>query len=427
MNQHVLNFLLNLEEDKLSVPSKDSVEQLIIFYDKNINVENKEEWFTKGLVSLSYFLLNEHWTRYEQRDRVTHLIDNYLDRDHDLVHSFISALKPMLIKSTGINNDNLTPSGRRKIESSRPGLQPRLGFEQTFGESRWKEWRTNGGLRSIGLFYIILRHLGKQEISANLPWISPGILNIIDDTTLGPENVRVYGIMLLCTLLESVLNKRDTYNFNFKDTGLQKVYEPILTNLLYNLPPSSTPEETLRTWKVTYPALQLILRVEASDNDQDFRDRLGHMFSENILQLTIPRIGLDYPGLSLWILGYCQDVVLMLGKETTLYLQRVIYVLGEFYFRNAFMTLQMPILHKCLDLLILLCDQCIPESIVNQRYDILACILLCYEKCYNEGSLTADVLDKCKVLLAKLESFGCDFKEESKKLKERKSLTNLFA
>lgn len=421
----MLDFLATLESDRLAVPSVKSIDELVEFYDNDSCMEDKE-WFVDGLIGLSYFCFNEPWETTDQKDRLNALLDQYLVKDHHLIDSFISALKPLLIKSVGINSTALASSGRRKIESSRIGLRPRIGFEESFAESKWREWRDNGGLRSIGLFYIILRNLKKRDISTNLPWISPGILNMLDDTTRGSENVRIYGIVLLGKLLQALLNDKDTYKFSFNETGLQKIYEPILTNILYQLPPSFSPEETICTWKVAYPVLQKLFQVEASGNIETFKTKLGRVFSETILQLTIPRIGLDHPDLSLWILEYCREIVLLLGKDMTLYLQRIIYVLGEIYLRNSFITLHMSVLHQCLDLLIVVCQQSIPESVTNHRYDILACTILCYEKCYNEGTLSSDISRKCRSLLGILNALGCSFKDELAPLTKRKPLIDLF-
>lgn len=422
MNKTILAFSQALENDKLKVPEDELLQEIIDQY-RNYTTLNKEEWFVDGLVGLCYFVL--------QKREIINVVDAYLQQNGDeLIPILISKLKPMLVKADGVSSGNLTASGRRKIESSstKYGLQPRLGFEETFGESKWEEWRLNGGIRGIGLFYMIVRNLKKRDISTNLPWISPGILNIIDDTTVGADNVRLYGILLLQELLRSILksDENNKYTFSFKDTGLHQIYEPILTGLLYHLPPSSTAEETLRIWEVTYPTLQLLLEVEAFGNTDEYRTKLGQMFSETILQLIIPRIGLEHVALAQWILSYCERIISILERDSTIYLQRILYVLGEYYFRNPFITLNMEVLEQSLHILETLCYQALPESIRNQQYDILACILLTYEKCSTEGALTPNISSKCKKLLKLLESLGCDFQNDIAHLRKRKSLIDLF-
>lgn len=431
MNDTLASFVSRVQSDKHWIPDDSLLSNLLTHVERDININqeqnvNKEiqadSVLVECLIALSYFVVKEDDDS-RQRIKVEAILTECISGNYELLAVFIERLKPMLIKP---DNSNVTSSGRRKIENIVTGLKPRLGFEGNFEDEIWTNWRNRGGPRSVGLFYTILKHLRQKDISPNLWWISAGILNMMDDVTQGVENVRLYGVLLLQRFLQTIVDSDENNMFSFSSTGLYKVYEPILTSMLYYLPPSTDPLETLRIWKHVYPTLDLLFQVESNGNRSVYLSKLGSMFSENILQLTIPRIGTDHVNLSAWIITYCQQLVSVLSVNTTIYLQRILYVIGETYIRNPLITLNMALLEKSLELLMVSSKNCIPESVVNQKYDFLASILIAYEKSFIEGTLSKEFDVFCKDFLKTLKSIGCEYDNEFETLKKRKSLISLF-
>lgn len=423
MEDTINDFISKLDKNLLWVPSRDYLNEIVgLIEEITIANQNKAVPF-KAILGLSYFNFPAAASDSLLLRRISELLKAHIEANPGSLDRFILEIRPMLANSNG---HDISPSGRYQRESKSFTLQPQLGFDDNSEDEMWETWRKVGGMRSLGLFYTILTTLRQEQFSANLWWITPGIVNLMRDTTVGSSNVKLNGVFLLQTFLQACICQGKSKKFIFSNTGLYKLYDPMLKSLTYSLPPSFEPSTTLEIWKIVYPTLLLLFKAEFSDDSENYLKAVGSLFSENILQLTLPRIGYEYTELAKWILYYSKELVDILSVNTTIYLQRIIYAFGETFIRNPFITLEMDIMESCIELFTCVSLNCIPDSIVNQKFDLLACVLIAFEKATNEGTLTPAFENRCLTLLSSLKSCGCDFTDEINSLKHRQALVPLL-
>ncbi|QLQ79982.1 hypothetical protein HG537_0C06310 [Torulaspora globosa] len=373
--------------------------------------ELPQEVITDLVLSLSYLSLDQDGIGKLSLKTIDRLINRDESWRDQIVDSLIESVQPMLLR-TEVQRD-----------VQRPGLRPNTGFSFKEDESR-RKWKQNGGMKSIPLIYVILLHLSHRRLSGNLWWITPGILNLLDDTT-DLVGIKLRGVLLLRTFLQNVFQD-DEHWVSFKDTGLFKLYEPILKNMCYYLPPVHSAEECITVWKEVFPTLDALYLLQFKESSAEYRINLGDFMSELILQQMIPRINMTSEPLAIFMLETLKDQLQKLGETSLYYLSRVIYTLGEYLVRDPFVTAFGEILDRIIACLEVLLSVCPPDRIAAHKYDFLALIAILWDKCKQEGKLTAPLADKFRLLVRTLKSKGCDFTDDKIELTKVKDIGELF-
>ncbi|AQZ18388.1 TTI2 (YJR136C) [Zygosaccharomyces parabailii] len=334
-----------------------------------------------------------------------------LGRD-EILDWFVDELRPLLpcIK----HNENVSASN---------ALKPGIGISYKEDAQR-EEWRKRGGLKSIPLFYVVLLHLKNKDISSNLWWITPGILNILDDTN-DIEGVKLKGVFLLRVFLEHCFDDQRKW-VSFSDLGLFELYRPILLNMCYYLPPSYDSNTSLKVLQTVFPALMALYRLQFGDGSLNYKHHLGKFLSEIILQILIPRVNLTHESLTEYALDIVCQIIQIQKESSAVHLQRIIYVLGEYLVRNPFFTAFSSLLHGTLNVITALIRYCPKERIVAHKYDFLGLLLIIFEKCQQEGMLTPTTLEKLQTLRLSLEAAGCDFDADKREILIRKDVYEFF-
>ncbi|AJR59966.1 Tti2p [Saccharomyces cerevisiae YJM193] len=352
---------------------------------------------------------------------VLQTIDYYFQRnksEHDeIVCVLISKLQPLLLK----RKSNFELKEQRNL-----GLKPTLGMSSK-EDNLMQAWISQGGLKGIPLFYVILLHLKRRDISTNLSWIIPGILNILDDTT-DIRRIKLRGVLLLQTLLNhTFMNEiNDSKWIQFSSTGLFPLFEKTLVNMCYFLPPSYNADETIAIWQVVFPTIQSLYRVEFWDNYTKYQYHLEKFMSEIILQNIIPRASLAYENLTLYALECTMNILRLQREGSVVHLQRLIFVLGEYIVRNPFYTTFPRLISKTLSVVSTLIKVCPNERIVAHRFDILSLILVTYDKCSQEDALNKAILQQCKGTISWLLNCDCAMGEQLSTLSKQPRFQLLF-
>lgn len=367
---------------------------------------------TDVVLSLSYLALEEGDIGKLSLESVDRLINRDQSLKDQIVDSLIDSVQPLLLR-TEVQRD-----------VKRPGLRPSTGFSFKADESR-RKWKQSGGAKSIPLFYVILLHLSHRKLSENLWWITPGILNLLDDTS-DLVGIKLRGVLLLRTFLENVFQDDKSW-ISFEETGLFKLYEPILKNMCYYLPPVHSAEECIMVWKEVFPTLDALYQLQFKKRPAEYRKRLGDFMSELILQQVIPRINMTSEMLAIFILETLKDQLQKLGQTTLYYLSRIIYTLGEYLVRDPFITSFGEVLDKVIACLEVLLSVCPPDRVAAHKYDFLALLAIILDKCKQEGKLTVPLAEKLRVLARSLEEKGCDFTDDKIELTRVKDVGELFA
>lgn len=411
--------LTEIDSQPDDLPDEAQVEDLcrILTQNKEIISQESLAWC---LQYLSYFTINSlPWTTNEHLcHKCFSVISDFMT--DDLLQVLIDRLRPMLL---AIKNQKSSNSGRSRYTVG-TGLKPKLGFGGEEDRIR-DEWKRGGGLKSIPLFYVILSHLKSQNISSNLWWITPGILNLLDDTS-DIIGVKLQGVALLKQFLETTVDLKDTSHFNFSQTGLFDAYQSILNSMCYYLPPSVDPKTTLTVWRAVYPTMLSLYRVQFHNEENIYCKHVKRFFSETILQIAIPRVSTDHVELTSFLLDLTIEILNLLKEQSVSHMQRIIYTLGEYLVRNPFITVFMPILHKTLSVLSTLASVCPKERVQAHKYDFLACAIILYEKCDQEGTLQNDTLSLLNNYIRLLERRQCDFTQDKLTLLEKRNLSKLF-
>ena len=339
----------------------------------------------------------------------------------------ISELKPLLLKSA--------TTGKHSV----PGLNPRLGF--TYAEDQRREaWKERGGMKSIPLFYVILRNLPRSDVTSNLGWIVPGLLNILDDTS-DFVRIKLKGVVLLQTFLKfcfpednTEAGEPDRY-LSFKETGTASLFEPTLTNMCYYLIEVNKTDNK-ETLELVYGTLLLLYEKtyltggKKGDNTRNFslyKEKVGTIIlSEILLQYALPKIGTKDERLLGFIIQMLQKVATILGSDIVIYLQRIVYYVGEYVIRDPFFTSiksDTGIVQETISFLLTLTKICPQERITEHRYDFLGLALIVFERFSYEEKLDDTLLDQLRALIR-----ACNFTPEDIKQLEnlRPKTTVLF-
>ena len=366
---------------------------------------------------LSYYALDGD----EKSTLCINTIDKFLSRysseADELINQLCYNLRPLLLRTKN------KESGTANI-----GLKPKLGF--SFKEDELlKEWKEKGGIRSIPLFYVVLRFLKRKDVSANVWWITPGILNLLDNIS-DLKDIKLQGLVLLRTLLEFTFNGDEETAENwisFAETGLFKLYEPILVNMSFFLPPAYNPEDTLMVYLKMFPTLDLLYKKQHKKDYLAYQLSLRKFLSEIILQSILPRISYTYEQLTLFILNITIDIIGKLGDSSVVHLQRLIYTVGEYLVKNPFFTTSAKIMDTTIELLLTMVQLQPEERLRAHKYDFLALIVIIYEKNDTEGAMTASRLEALHDLLNQLSAKNCTFDEQEKtRLGQERNLVKLF-
>lgn len=363
------------------------------------------------LFNLSFLVLNDGSPGEISRSTIDRVLGKDTATRDDVIDRLIGKLQPLLLRSD-------VP---RKVKT--PGLRPSVGFSFKADENR-RKWKQNGGLKSIPLFYVILLHLGHHKLSSNLWWITPGILNLLDDSS-DLDGIKLRGVLLLRTFLESAF-KDETRWISFQDTGLFELYEPLLINMCYYLPPVHSAEVSMRVWKQVFPTLNALYSIQFDQDLKSYRRHLGSLMSELVLQQLIPRINMTSEVLAVFVLKTLKDQIQRLEEATLYYLSRIIYTLGEYVVKDPFITTFEEIFKEAVDTLEVLISVCPPDRIAAHKYDFLALTVIMFDKCKQEGKLTDVLIEKLRAVLQLLEVKGCDFTDDRKELNETRDIEDLL-
>ena len=262
----------------------------------------------KLIESLSYHSISSRLDIQINND-VLKTIDRYFqlsEGNYDgIMWGLISALQPLLLK--GKSNSGLK-------EQRNPGLKPTLGLSMK-EDNITKAWVNQGGLKSIPLFYVILLYLKRKDVSTNLSWIIPGIINILDNTT-DIRKIKLRGVLLLKTLLDyTFMSEPDNPKWiQFSSTGLFPLFEKTLINMCYFLPPSYSADETVAIWRIVFPTILALYKVEFFADYTKYQYHLEKFMSGILLQNIIPRVSLAHENLTLYALETVSNM-LKLQKE----------------------------------------------------------------------------------------------------------------
>ncbi|AET39930.1 Tti2p Ecym_5154 [Eremothecium cymbalariae DBVPG len=400
-------FLNRVDSSMNYLPRDDELIEICGIIDAN---ENDIKSLRYNLIlRICYYTMDDRLspsTAIRCRDTIKNLMSE------ELLEFLIKSLNPILLK---LKNNKASKSGRKKIEDNSFILRPRLGFSAKEDDLR-TAWKNEGGLRSIPLFHIVLTYLKHDQISSNLWWITPGILNFLDDDQ---QEVKLSGVKLLRQFLEVSIDYSNTLQFSFSGTRLFDIYHPILLNLCYHMPPLTDVKTVTIIWRDVFPTLIALYKVEYIDDVQQLKVQIGSLLSEVIVQLIIPKIASEYPELTIIALDYATQLIHLLETSTVRYLQRIIYMLGEYIVRNPFITLFMPLVIKSAVLLQDLVLLCPTERVVAHKYDFLACVLILYDKCEREGTLSPEILEPLSKLMNMLKEKGCDYTDDREKILKR--------
>lgn len=361
------------------------------------------------LESLSYFTFNKDLSIKQD------ILQSGLDRIWDV----LNGKEGFGERSIDILTNDLKPHLLRvKSEQSikNTGLNPRLGLSMKEDDIR-DEWVKSNEVKYIGLFNLVLRKLQHKDISSNLWWIIPGILNLMDDTSYFEEiklpSIKLFDNLLDCFGRESEDNS-STANNNIKgkwipiqDSGLFNLFEPILKKMLYFTPPSFPQEQTLQIWTNVYPTLIKLYQKQFSTSK--YREMLLIICNEVILQHSIPRSGFKHETLLMFALNQLLDMLTIVGESSVLLLQRIIYVVGETLVKDPFFTLFDGVVDKMISLISHLVQIFPIERIVAHQFDIMGLILLITIKCDQEGKLeSTGRLVLLRQLVDELQKIGVD-------------------
>lgn len=337
-----------------------------------------------------------------------------------LQYILIGSLKPKLLRS---NFDTTLRRGEKNPVNLQRGLNPALGF--SFEEDKEiSDWKKNGGIKNISLFYLILRTMRNKQVSVNLNWIIPGIMNMLDNTS-DMKMIKMNGVMLLRTFLSySFQNDIDSQASNwisFQQTGVFEMVEPILLNLCYFLPPSYNEHESLDIQEQVYETL--IILYEQSLDATEMNKRIGRvLLSDIIIRHTIPRIGIKYELLLEYQLTMIERIISILKKSMVKYLQRILFTFGKYIVGDPFVTtINKNIILHLIKVINSLIDVCEAERIQRHRYDFMLIICQIAGKYEAEGEITEALRHGLNKIFDNLVAKGCNVTAISEELKQKRA------
>ncbi|CCE61708.1 hypothetical protein TPHA_0B00360 [Tetrapisispora phaffii CBS 4417] len=418
-----------LDESDLKSPgflNDDVVRRMCEYISHNKNGSNSVNLKIKCIQFVSYCVLGDIVTK-EISDLSATTVDSVLSKNIDdkdiIMDGLIANIQNLLYKPS-----NSFANVRSKSLGS--GLNPKLGFNRT-DETNLEQWKLNGGLYSIPLLHVILRHLDRKHFSSNIWWITPAILNLLDDTS-DLHKIKLKGVKALQTLLKypfcSLPNGKESQWISFEQTGLFGIFEPILVNMTYFLPPSYPAKETCIIYESIFPALILLYKRQYENNEVQYKTCLQKLLSDNILTNIFPRIVSEHESLTLTTIKFTNQLINELKENITILLSRFIFVLGEYFVKNPFFTTSIAIVEETIKLISLLINFAPIERLNCHKYDFTALLIIIYEKNDLEGTLDSDLLDKLKTTWDSLidKKCGLDKNEMEQLLKSRNNLEQLL-
>ncbi|CAR26392.1 ZYRO0B08624p [Zygosaccharomyces rouxii] len=354
---------------------------------------------------LSYFTMDKEPRGSKCLETIKIVVDKLTNDTNwsydELLTWLIDRLRPLLLRTK--------ESSRQSNKNENNALKPKVGQSYKEDEQR-QAWRNEGGLKSIPFFYVVLFNLKNRHVSSNLWWITPGILNILDDTT-DIVGVKLKGVILLRVFLENCFEDQKNW-VSFSDLGLYELYSPILWNLCYYLPPSYDSNTSLSILQTVFPTLNSLYRLQFISSDLKYKYHLGKFLSEILLQNLIPRVNFISEPLTAYALDVCCRCVRILGVSSAVHLQRMIYVLGEYLVRNPFFTAFDSLMDNTLSLIHTMIVECPAERVVAHKYDFYGLLLISFGKCKQEGKLTQEIMRKFKRIRESMKATGCDPNED---------------
>nr|CAO98781.1 hypothetical protein [Nakaseomyces delphensis] len=342
--------------------------------------------------------------------KVNDLIDKLwqsLNNEEECVENMIKVIEPLLIKKP-----RLTEKQKRL-----KGLNPKLGF--SLGEDDiYEEWKRKGGIESIPICFVILKHLKISQISKNLWWIIPFIFNLLDDTS-DLHGVRMPAVLLLRTMLNSIFYEQHSDKWMaFKDTGLFEEYENMLVNFCFYLPPSYDAAETLKIWETVIPTIQVLYKTQYIQDTARQKMHIQKFLGEVILQNCLLRCGCKYENLTTYLLRTIRVGFSYLGEDSIALLQRLIYDMGQYLIKDPFFTAFEPLMHEVTCTIEYTIQANNEKRIIAHKYDFLGLILLIYGKLKFEEQEKSIVMEELRDIVGMLNKIGCNFNEDIQHLKD---------
>ncbi|KAL3231529.1 hypothetical protein RNJ44_00564 [Nakaseomyces bracarensis] len=339
-------------------------------------------------------------------DHLWNLLADDGERDR-CMECLISTIEPLLIKKSRVD------SKRTKYK----GLNPKLGF--SFGEAEiYEEWKRNGGLRSIPLCFTILRYIKISQMSQNIWWINPYLLNLLDDTS-DLHGIRMPAVLLLRTMLELVFYEQSSAKWiSLRDTGLFSEYENLLVNFCFYLPPSYDPADTLRIWQTVIPTIGVLYKAQFVDDVVKRNLNTRKFLGEVVLQNCLLRCGCNYEKLTIFLLRTIRECFDYLGENSTVLLQRLIYDLGQYLVKDPFFTAFEPLVYEVIKTVRHAIEVCNNDRVLAHKYDFMALVLSIYGKLRQEGQESSNIDTELAGIVAQLKGVGVNFEDDLPHLKE---------
>lgn len=380
----------------------------------DLNTINNKTWLIQLVESLTYFIFDkESHSSKERLEVTTSRIWKKIKESHDeptpIINILIEDLRPHLLRT---KNEKVVKQANKNV-----GLNPKLGLSLQEDNMR-EQWHRNNEFKYIGTFSFILKNFRHQDVSSNLWWVIPGILNLMDDTSYF-EDVKLPSIRLFYQLLECFTKKGTIDGSNsankwiaIRDTGLYDLFEPTLKNMLFFTPPSFPKEQTFQIWSTVYPVLMKLYELQFNHPPgdlQQYHEMLINLSNEVILQHSIPRCGFKYEELLVFALNQLNDILQIVGQSSILIFQRLIHVIGETLVSDPFFTLFDSVIDVIIKLIDNLIKKCPTERLIAHRFDIVGLIFIITVKCDKEGKLDGNSrLNSLQDLIHELNTHGVD-------------------
>lgn len=376
----------------------------------DLNIIDDKAWLVQLVESLTYFIFDkESQSSKERLVSVTNKIWSNIEISHNektpIINILIEDLRPHLLRT---KNEKVVKQANKNV-----GLNPKLGLSMQEDSMR-EQWHRNNEFKYIGTFSFILMKFRHQDISSNLWWVIPGILNMMDDTSYF-DDVKLPSIRLFYQLLECFT--KDGSNsaskwLSIKDTGIYDLFEPTLKNMLFFTPPSFPKKQTLQIWSVVYPVLIKLYELQfnfLAEDSQQYHEKLITLCNEVILQHSIPRCGFKYEELLLFALNQLIQLLQIVGQSSVLIFQRIIYVIGETLISDPFFTLFDSVIDASIKLIDNLIEICPKDRLRAHRFDLVGLAFIIAVKCDKEGRLEGNsILNSLQHLVYKLNAHGVD-------------------
>lgn len=363
---------------------------------------------------LSYFLIDDLKVN---KNLLVVIESIWMSREDkpNCLRQLIEVLKPYLppndSQKSKFNNRNY----HQNIQNS--ALLPQLSFNSQ-GDNKIAVWFQEKSWKCYGLFYFILQKLPKSEMSSQMNWIIPGILNLLDNAD-NLKGIKLMGVIILNQWLDCYLMKGNDSNgennqdneskwLKFNQVGIYDMVEPILSNMLHYVPPLYSLDDTLQIWEILYPTILKLYKIQyeqivydeitnkienkiedgvKNENKHLYNKQLQKLITKNILQYNIPHCEVKYDKLTEFQLIQLRALIRELGSSSVILLTRISYTLGEILVKSPYITLFPNIVLEILQLLDELIQIIPKDRITKHRFDLLGLIIILWKKCNNEGAI----------------------------------------